>query len=604
MNVEVLAVGRVQGLIAGCPDLDPVISTHDKILLTDGHIDVHDAPPPGKQHGKETFQGRVTVQVKGRSLTTSKLDRYSIDRTDLVKMQAESGLMFFVGAVKKQRVKRVYYAILSPFKIQRLLDSVPAGQQSISVPMKEFPTDPERIENIVRLALTTRKQDVSLGLDPALEQEIQSFTIHSDHALELDGPVVLDPGIDDISVVLHTTGGMQLPVDGKILIQPESYTPRFVNQPVTCGGTSYSGATVRQTSADTWEVKLSAGLTLTLNPPNGMKVDVTLERTLADRLKALDFFLAVRDAQNVQFGDSLLSFNVAPSELDPDLLAHVTTLRALTELCDRLGINTGLVDLQGVNEVQLRALDSLYRALILGEEVTANLETPGLTLQNLGNRSVLVLVLPGTQPGRVRVLDPFSPEAGGLFWAGSDDERLRDPVQVTAYETIDQERLPNILNLRLDTVVDAYAAIAEFLPTLQIANAFVLELITGADRDEERREEFLDAADRLNDWLFERQGGEPPDHVNRWQIAARRDQLTPEQRSEIRRFKREITRSTRDDQDLYEIACALLLGLHEEADELIKELPAERLEKFQSWPIWKLRSAPSLPSDAADLDVE
>ena len=62
MNVELRAVTKIVDMISECSHLEPVIDSNDKTLLTDGHIDVHSS----EVHSKETFEGRVVVQVKGR----------------------------------------------------------------------------------------------------------------------------------------------------------------------------------------------------------------------------------------------------------------------------------------------------------------------------------------------------------------------------------------------------------------------------------------------------------------------------------------------------------------------------------------------------------
>ena len=41
MDIETLAVAEIASLVARCPHLKPVISTNDKTVFTDGHIEVY-----------------------------------------------------------------------------------------------------------------------------------------------------------------------------------------------------------------------------------------------------------------------------------------------------------------------------------------------------------------------------------------------------------------------------------------------------------------------------------------------------------------------------------------------------------------------------------
>lgn len=72
---------QIAGLVARCPHLKPVISTNDKTVFTDGHIEVYQ----GIAQTKAEWRGRVAVQVKGRTgrLGKGKLPRHSISRDDL-----------------------------------------------------------------------------------------------------------------------------------------------------------------------------------------------------------------------------------------------------------------------------------------------------------------------------------------------------------------------------------------------------------------------------------------------------------------------------------------------------------------------------------------
>ncbi|WP_336649105.1 hypothetical protein [Microbacterium sp. MMO-10] len=134
MEVEELAVAKVQSMIARCPHLKPFITTNDKTPLTDGHVDVY----RGLGRKNSDWHGRVSVQVKGRTRSTKRKAElaFGISRTDLQAFQADGGVLYFYVAVNAKGKCVPYYALLSPFTIEYYLRQVPEEQESISVSFK------------------------------------------------------------------------------------------------------------------------------------------------------------------------------------------------------------------------------------------------------------------------------------------------------------------------------------------------------------------------------------------------------------------------------------------------------------------------------------
>jgi hypothetical protein len=175
------------------------------------------------------------------------------------------------------------------------------------------------------------------------------------------------------------------------------------------------------------------------------------------------------------------------------------------------------------------------------------------------------------------------------------DEQLRggkaSNEAPTAYDIVEQEYLPAVLNLRLDLIVDAYEPIADGAQTSTLANQRVLALILAADACDKRRGEFLRAARSLNEWIIEREGETTVHLINGWQILQRTVGLTPERVDAIRTVKRQAGRSRDAMADETELSCALLLDDIEEATYLIGQIGEKKLAVIQTWPIWNLRVA-------------
>jgi hypothetical protein len=489
-----------------------------------------------------------------------------------------------------------YYALLSPFKIQAIMEKMKAEQLSVSVPLTRLPSDSRHLEPIIALAIKTREQRLSLGFDPTLFAGAQSFTIHTASELNFDAPIVLEPGSTDYSFVIHTAGGLSIPVGGEFLISPPDYVERRVDLRVSSGGAFYEGASVKRIDPQRVEASLAPGLTLTFQQEldtQSVSVSLSYEKGLAGRLKAVDFLLGVVDTRTMELNDKTARFAPAKNPDVSELRAHARALRRLDELFRTLGVEADtldLIDLEQIDEMQLRALAAFYQAFVEGKEIAVKGAQPSRVYQKIAQWELMILISRGKTPGKWRLIDPFSPEFRSQFRWTTDGGEHADSIPVTAYDVVEQENLATVFNLRLDSIVNAYEAISDFSSTLGLANQRVLGLLTAADASNIRKDEFLDAASRLNEWVIGSEGEKPHHLVNRWQIAIRKGTLSPKERSEIRVLRRRVAKESSGEADHIELACLLLLGDIEGFDDLLGQLPDEHAEKFRRWPIWNLRS--------------
>src|SRR5690606_9532039 len=130
----------------------------------------------------------------------------------------------------------------------------------------------------------------------------ESFTVHTASSLDLEAPVTLTPGATDFALVLNTSDGLSVPLSGELRIFPQDYLARSVAMQVGSGAVTYEGATTRRIDQESFEAKISEGLKLTFRSEPGRQstnVSLTLERTLAGRLKTLEFYTALLDTQAI-----------------------------------------------------------------------------------------------------------------------------------------------------------------------------------------------------------------------------------------------------------------------------------------------------------------
>ncbi|WP_146617488.1 hypothetical protein [Arthrobacter globiformis] len=601
MDVEMLAVYEIGHRVSKCPHLKAFIDSNDKTLLTDGHIDVHSS----ESHSKETFEGRVNVQVKGRTATVStKPPRtFAITKTDLTGYLKNHSVLYFIVFVNPRTGKAIpSYVLLNPFKIQFLIRKM--GRKSrIGVNIKRFPSDPAKIEDIIKLALQSAAENPAARIDLKQLKDLSRITLYTDGSLNLDAPVRLTRDDFDFTLVFETSGGMALSVDEELVITPPEYVGEPTELSVASGDFEFRNPTRRRVDRDTVELELSDGLKLrrtgTDQAATG-SVSLTMRETLRERFNDLGFYLTCVDDQVFSIDGIENRVQVASCDDQQDLREHFEYLTTLMSLCDHLGVNSSLVELEPLEGKRGRQLVGLHGVMLGGEEISVAHHEPGRILQPMGRWSLQLLVAQDSAKGKWLCRDLFHPELGQQFVMSWEDEAGELQItRVTPYEIVDREHLPFTLNLHLDNLVNAYNDIFEYPGAADYANATVLNLIRAADVVEVRKSEFLDAAFSLNNWLVSKQGDLPNHQINHWQIAVRKGQLRQDQRLEIRSLKGQASRHEIDNPLFAETACAILLGDEEEIAYCLSRLDEAQLVQFQDWPIWDLHSAGKTSKDGS-----
>lgn len=594
VDIEALAVSKIQAMVARCQHLQPFLDSNDRTPFTDGHIDLYKSSSRKKQDSI----GRVYVQVKGRKAPRRrpKVNKFSISRTDLLVFQREGGVLYFVVSIDNAGHGTPYYAVLTPFNINHLLDQVPVEQASVSVALKPLPHGPREIENIAHVALKGRAQNPSLGIDPILFEKMQSITVTSTSTLNWDEPFTLAPGDSDFVLEMKTSGGASVPLPGVLQIFPSGYVAHQVETTIRAGDFTYDHPTVRRIDSETSELVLGGGLSLVLAsiaPEKRFNINLTTHTNFAERYKALGFVVALADHGQFEVnGEALRIGHVAdgdePGRQIAEIREHSALLQKLHDLFEHLGVDDRHIDLGEISEKQVENLRKLYNVFIRGEQMIMASGKSGWAMIEVGQWALMVLVRPGDAPDRWRLVDPFHPESPQSFRVRLELEE-EGVHAVTPYDIIETENVPRLLNLRLDSVTKAYDAIKESEIVNTRATLFVLELISAADRCPPRKGEFLRGAKQLNEWLIGRDGEVPVYLVNRWQIEWRNGTLTDHDRDAIRELKHSVVHTQEPLASEVELACSLLLDDTGETAYLAGKMPEKQLRQMQEWPIWRLR---------------
>jgi hypothetical protein len=591
VDVEAVAVGAVSSVIARCPHLTGRISSNDKTPLTDGSIDVYRSA----NKDKGALLGRVPVQVKGR---TKKVKRsaqtvtWPIDRPTLDFLKSDGGGIYFVVPVSQSGAARgVFYVALMPFKLGRLISSMPPEQKSLTVTMKRLPDEPSAIERIVHLALDGRKQINPISLEDVLPV-LESLNVTTLTRISDADPTILDLGHTDFTVVARTTSGSLIPIDVDLALYP-GQNPSREDLSISCGGVDFTTSRVERLDADTSCVVLSKGLAIRVRQVEGglkTDIDLTMAGSLHDQLDDLTFFLAAAEGAPVVVNGRPLP-PLPKAHPDRSDLVHVREqVRKMVAVLDALDLGHELARSLETNAASRDNLLMLHRAIVDGEEVHASTDGLGRLNLSIGPYQIVVLVFAGADDEHRRIVDPFSPEQRDrlYFRQTSEDGAPKVVRPATLYEVLDAEDLGRALNLHVGSIAEAYQRLENRAEALSMANQTALNLLHAADGTSGPMADYLlRGAGNLTSWLVREGNDDMVYNINHWQTKHRLGTLTSADSAVIRQVRRKSRATTV--LDLLQEAClAILLDEPDEVDLVLDELSDDDRGKLQSWPIWSL----------------
>lgn len=597
MSVEQLAVDAVSDRIALCPHLNPEISHGDKTPITDGHIDFFSA----KKHSKKTYEGRVPVQVKGR-VTKARIkasrqhQSFSVEREVLDFFRRHGGgLYFFVPMRGDGSEREVFYSILLPFKIDRILASGNAKQKSFAVKLSRLPAEASKVEAIVRLAWNGRIQSAASSGNGDLVNQAESLRIHSLIGFDEDRPTLLSLAQTDYVVVAQLRGGLEVAIDIDLEVLPRDYLERDLAVSIRCGVVEFTDGSGRRLDENTHLVHLSSGLELRLTVEAGTvktTLHLTREGTFRQQAKNVDFVLAAANGSPLVIGE----FSGDGNDGDPKLALQLNPVRAelarLTELFDELGIDDALTSSIPIDDKTRRMLLALHEGIYQDRAVRGSSDGTGRYDIPVGANKIMVIVMPAEDEDHRRVVDPFDPSKRDRFRIYQlDEEGSAHPVDWgTIYEAVTPEDMASILNLRLHELVGAYEALQDRVSAWSKANLMVLRLLAAADlaEDEGQRRYLVGGAVELSRWLMAQQPGSLTHQINWWQIQYRLGALTNDDRQRIRSARRSLDRNG-EQAGLLEACLLILLADEEELQLVLSELSDHELDALKSWPVWALR---------------
>ena len=156
MDIETAATTAIKEKIANTDRLSQYINERDKEPIWDGSIYVY----KNESRKSDNFIGRIPVQVKGKMVKSNILEKdkikYSVPTRNLEKYRDEGGVIYFVVYVSENAKKRIYYASLLPYILNKYINN--AHGKEVSIILKRLPEESHDFENLVNNFINDRKK--------------------------------------------------------------------------------------------------------------------------------------------------------------------------------------------------------------------------------------------------------------------------------------------------------------------------------------------------------------------------------------------------------------------------------------------------------------
>lgn len=590
MDWEGLATSAIDNLLSRTTRLSCDVKKGDRTPNWDGHIFIH-------KDNKRTNDGvkTISIQVKGKAVVKAKKGdvTFPVRKVDLNSYLANGGTIFFVVHLDKATgdTIQIYYAALLPYTISKLLTNK-NNRTTISVKLRQFPTDTNDIEELLlnfyqesirqtgfaEKELPTIESLTEAGVFEGLEFHYTQVKRDKDIPFEkiLEGK--------EITIYAKTKGNpIGIPVE-QISYMTQVTSHMVLNESVKVEECIYYTTLDTTQTADKIIIQIGSCWKMTLSrepneDENRISVEIKIQGTLSQRIKGLEFIIALFKAKEFVIGTTAFPVNLNDKDWEKFDIDEYTEIlcgynrakKALSELSV-----TKDLDLDSCTPDDYRKLNSLIKAIENDEPLTGvNGNLPLLVGYKFANLR-LAMICKKINDSTYRIWGFFNRTIDVVL---KDNDGVSHPI--SQYHLLKAEDYVSIDNLKLSAIIDDIKRIEpqEFL--IDTSNDIMLEMLKAYDTN--NNVDFLDTAKQINNWQREQVNGISDEVLilNELQIVARERPLKHLEKISLYKILEESS------DPFYQAGAYLLLDEQEEATRIINQFDEDSAKQFSEYPIYK-----------------
>ena len=573
-KIEQNAVNAVKQAFGDVACVYAYIDENDKTECTDGHLQVYSS----SSFTIETVEGQLPVQVKG---TTSKRKsdrpKQQVRVSDLKHYLNIAGgcIYFYVYCGSEARSAEVFYRLLLPYDLKKILADIPEQQERISLRFDRLPSDAAELTRLVRRAVKDRtKQRVVAGIAPKTIEEFKDAGLCFDECefgielLEGESPANLAPYRNGLYIYGKSPWGELYPLNKLENIVGVAIGSRHV---VSSGDVSLN-AVVMTGENENGEHVFFRGFDICFSTNT---ITLSETGTLVERMEELALMRALMQTGTLSIdgGGVARGCKLSGGYLDA-LASRLQLLEIIKRVVDALHYKPEL-DISALTTQDLRNIGTIYKGLVENAPLHYKDRQNGFGYITLGNHPIK-LVFYQVSEDMYRMVDGLRLDnlTVSVFFRGEGDAPVAvAPLFVQTME--DYMRLANI-------DAEVFAATLKQYPVTEASSAYVndkmLEMLSAYDQDACCKEELLKCCEMTVDAL-EAFTDREATLISRYQIAARKRDLTSEEKSELMAIQ------LNSDSALSKACAAALRGDSDMASVLRAPLDERARAMLGSWPI-------------------
>lgn len=577
LKIERTAVNYVQKYFNQSDVLEDYIAQNDREPIWDGDIMI-------KWENGETT--KVYTQVKGKTVKLlPKKPTYPISIINLKNYKNDGGIAYFVVFIIGNDCY-LYYALLTPMKLQRLIEMASGqGQTSITLnsiltkDLSDFETEFKTFD------INCKRQTSYAGLKPmSLEEALKKGHMiniplancsNEQKAIEylINNPTWLYAEIDCGDYKSFYPIGY----DSFKLIPIQE-----IQEPISVGDTVYFDKYTKQYKKDIVTICIEECMDFTIQKQAG-KITGKLNfhrssKCVFNIVKELKFIQSATQMHHFKIGNVVINFNYNDSNtksLDKELQYWLR----IKQLFETLHISLDL-DISGFSNEDYRKLDLLMAAILDKKEISQSHELGQITTADIGNYTILLFA--EKQKNGNYLIDDFFTSAKKMAFAYADKSKEQKLATSMFSLVINHEDFASFINVNYNILVSTYDEMKKFNPYLtDRANNDMLILLNTYDK-QGKKPEMLKAAYEINNWIIKTNDkNHALNTINKLQIIKRNSPLSDENLDALL----ELSNDRELGNDI-KTAIQLLLENQPLAEYYFKRLNKIQQKFFQSLPIY------------------